>query len=216
MIPDEDDQPEPDAPAEPVVELEPVESVVGGRPSSYEPDYVRQAEFLCQRGATDNDLADFFGVAVRTINRWKIVYPDFFDAIRRTKDAADERVKESLYHRAQDREVEEEQAIKVKTTEYGTDGKKLREEERVEIVTVRKFLPADTTAMIFWLKNRQQDKWRDVHKIEHGRAGEFDNMDDDELRQYIEAEARVLLPAPEPAPEPEPEPKRKARRASMN
>ena len=37
--------------------------------------------------------------------------------------------------------------------------------------------------MIFWLKNRQPEKWRDVHKIEHGKAGEFDNLTTEQLRE---------------------------------
>jgi len=35
------------------------------------------------------------------------------------------------------------------------------------------------------MKNRRADQWRDVHKHEHGRPGDFDNMSDDELRTYV-------------------------------
>lgn len=28
--------------------------------------------------------------------------------------------------------------------------------------------PGDTTACIFWLKNRQRDRWRDKQEVEHG------------------------------------------------
>jgi hypothetical protein len=84
-----------------------------GRPSSFDPDYLRQAEFLCSQGAaTDEDLADFFQVTKRTVNRWKIMHPEFAAAIKRGKDMADDRVEDSLYHKAMEREVEEEQAFK--------------------------------------------------------------------------------------------------------
>ena len=164
-----------------------------GRPSSFDPDYLRQAEFLCSQGAaTDEDMADFFQVTKRTINRWKITHPEFAAAIKRGKDMADDRVEDSLYHKAMEREIEEEQAFKVKKITYGADGKKVAEEERIEVVTVKKLIPADTTAMIFWLKNRRSKAWRDVHKIEHGEAGAFDQMADDELDQMIAGEARAL------------------------
>ena len=174
-----------------------------GRPSSFDADYLRQAEFLCSQGAaTDNDLADFFQVTTRTINRWKIAHPEFTAAIRRGKEAADNRIEDSLYHKAQEREIEEEQAIKVKTVTYGDNGKRLKEEERVEIIMVKKIIPADTTAMIFWLKNRRAQTWRDVHKVEHGRAGEFDNKTIEELNAMIVEEVgdMGLLPPPEPEP----------------
>ena len=174
-----------------------------GRPSSFDPDYLRQAEFLCSQGAaTDNDLADFFQVTTRTINRWKIAHPEFTAAIRRGKEAADNRIEDSLYHKAQEREIEEEQAIKVKTVTYNENGKRLKEEERVEIVMVKKIIPADTTAMIFWLKNRRAQQWRDVHKHEHGRAGEFDNLTLEELNAKIVEEVGEMGLLPPPAPEP--------------
>ncbi len=178
---------------QPAAALEPVEPAPVGRPSSYDPDFTRQAEALCRLGATDQDLADFFAVSTRTINRWKVTCPEFVGAIRRAKEPADERVQDSLYHRAQDREVEEEQAIKVKKVAYGPDGKKILEEEKIEVVTVRKFIPADTTAMIFWLKNRRKQEWRDVQQHEHGKPGDFSSLEDQELDALILTEAKEVL-----------------------
>ena len=184
------------------------QSTAVGRPSSFDPDYLRQAEFLCGHGAaTDEELAEFFQVAKRTINRWKVMHPEFVEAIKRGKDAADDRVVNSLYHKAMERETEEEQAIKLKTVTYGDNGKRLKEEERVEIVTVKKLIPADTTAMIFWLKNRRSKDWRDVHKIEHGKAGAFDHMDDNELEEFIVTEVKDITPTALPLPSPEPKAK---------
>lgn len=180
----------------------PEEPTAVGRPTSYLPEFTEQTIKLCSLGATDVDLADFFDVSTRTINRWKVTHPEFVEAIRRGKDPADDRIENSLYHKAQDREVEEEQAIKLKTVTYGDNGKRLKEEERVEVVKVRKFIPGDTTAMIFWLKNRRSDQWRDVHKHEHGGAGAFDNLDDKELLDFITLEAQEIIQAQLPAPAP--------------
>jgi hypothetical protein len=43
-------------------------------------------------------------------------------------------------------------------------GKKYAEEEYIEYVEEEVYIPPDTAADIFWLKNRCPDKWRD--KIE--------------------------------------------------
>lgn len=155
---------------------------------------------MCQLGATDPELADFFDVTVRTLNRWKVAHAEFAEAIRKGKERADDRVVDSLYHRAMGTEYEKAHPFKVKKTIYGADGKKIQEEERIEVVMVKEVIPPDTTAMIFWLKNRRAQDWRDVHKVEHGKAGDFDQMDDIELTQYITLEAQELLPAPEPPP----------------
>lgn len=183
----------------------------GGRPTSFRDEYLEQTLKLCALGATDEEVADFFDVSIRTLNRWKVTRAGFAEALRRGKDPADDRIEASLYHRAQDREVEEEQAIKLKKIAYGPDGKKILEEERVEIVKVKKLLPADTTAMIFWLKNRRSQEWRDVHKHEHGQAGAFDHLKDDQLREFIVLEAQeisekqpALLPPPKRARKQEP------------
>lgn len=41
------------------------------------------------------------------------------------------------------------------------NGKREKEEERVEIVTETIFVPPDTPAIKFWLTNRMPEKWRD-------------------------------------------------------
>lgn len=170
------------------------EVIAFGRPSLFREEFVEQTQKLCALGATDDEIADFFDVSTRTINRWKTTRPEFAEALYRGKDSADDRVEDSLYHRALPRDIEEEQAIKLKKVTYGENGKRLLEEERVEIVKVRKFMPPDTTAMIFWLKNRRPDRWRDVHKHEHGPAGAFTQMGNEELNQFLLTEMKDITP----------------------
>src|SRR5277367_6916894 len=69
-------------------------------PRSYDPVVAHQAKKLCELGATDIELADFFNVSVRTIYRWSIEFPEFCHALRAGKEAPDDRVERSLYHRA--------------------------------------------------------------------------------------------------------------------
>lgn len=154
-----------------------------GRPATYQPGFATQAEKLCRHGFTDQELADFFNVDVRTIYRWKNDYPEFCQSLKAGKEHLDERVERSLYHRAIGYTFESEKVFQFQGAIVRTP--------------TREHIPPDTTAAIFWLKNRRSQEWRDVHKHEHGRAGEFSNMGDAELERAIQERAKALgLPLP--------------------
>jgi hypothetical protein len=135
---------------------------VGGRPPKYDPERTPvQAEKLCRQfGADDQALAEYFEVDVSTISRWKNEHPEFKEALRRGKDAFDtERVEQALLHRAIG-------------YSHPEDDIRVVNGEVVITPTVRHY-PPDTAAAIFWLKNRQRDRWRD--KIEHDHGVQEDN-----------------------------------------
>lgn len=123
------------------------------RPSKFKPEYVEQAQKLANLGATDRDVADFFGVDERTINRWKQDHEGFCQALKVGKDAADARVEQSLYRRALGYTHD---AVKIAVNAQG---------EVTQVPYVEHF-PPDTTAAIFWLKNRKPADWRDVKAVE--------------------------------------------------
>lgn len=123
------------------------------RPTDYRQEYAEQAHKLCLLGFTDKQLAAFFGVNESTINRWKDKYPEFCKSIKSGKVIADAQVTESLFKRAT--------GIEVTEVEVRDDGKK-----KVKRVTKRP-IPPDTTAQIFWLKNRQPELWRDKPTVEN-------------------------------------------------
>jgi hypothetical protein len=81
------------------------------------------------------------------------------------KQEADTNVAEAMYKNATGYDYYEEQAVKLRETSY-VDGKVSKVREYVDVVMVKKHQPADTTAQIFWLKNRRPDLWRDVKKID--------------------------------------------------
>lgn len=118
-----------------------------GRPTKYDPAYCDQVEKLCKLGATDEEIADFFEVAVTTIDNWKNDYPEFLGAIKKGKQIADAEVADKLFKRA---------------TGYSHEAVKIFNDEGTPlIVDYTEHYPPDTTAAIFWLKNRQRGKWSD-------------------------------------------------------
>lgn len=121
-----------------------------GRPTKYKEEYNELAYKLCLLGHTDEELAQFFEVHVSTIHQWKLDYPDFSDSIKNGKEFADVEIVQSLYNRAR-----------------GMTLKKQVVKGEGAIVEVEDEIPPDTTAMIFWLKNRQPKKWRDKQVQEH-------------------------------------------------
>ena len=123
-----------------------------GRPSKFKPAFIEQAEKLCRLGATDIEIADFFEVDVRTLYRWKGEQEEFCQALKAGKDVSDERVERSLFARANGYEHDE------------VDIRVLNGE--IMQTPIRKFYPPDTTAAIFWLKNRKPERWRELKALE--------------------------------------------------
>lgn len=118
-----------------------------GRPSKYKQEYAEQARKLCLLGATDAKLADFFEVDEATINRWKHDFPDFCKSLKAGKIQADAEIADSLFNRAKGY-VAPDLDIK------------MYEGEIIETPYMKHY-PPDATSMIFWLKNRQPDLWRE-------------------------------------------------------
>lgn len=148
--------------------------MAGGRPSKYDSIDLKQVEKLARMGWTDMQMAEFFEVDVRTWHRWKGEHEKFCHSLKDWKDEADKVVERSLYERAIGYSAPEDKIFNV-------DGEAL-------IVPTIKNYPPDTTAAIFWLKNRQKEQWRDKQEIDH-RSGDgtmsptrkASEMSDDEL-----------------------------------
>jgi len=124
-----------------------------GRPTDYKPEYDEQSRKLCVLGATDQQIADFFGVDVRTIYRWKNEHPDFCQALKAGKEEVDNQVERSLLNRALGYERD---AVRIFCSKDGA----------VTQVPYREVVPPDVTACIFWLKNRRRGEWRDKQDVE--------------------------------------------------
>lgn len=126
---------------------EPGDKLPRGRPTKFKPEFVELAANYAALGATDYEIAKYFEVDEATLNRWKHSYPELCASLKTGKEAADARVKQSLYRRA---------------VGYTFDSEKVFQFQGVIVrAPVVEHVPPDTTAGIFWLKNRDPENWRD-------------------------------------------------------
>lgn len=125
---------------------------MAGRPSKFQDAFVEQAKKLAALGATDREIAEFFEVSEAALYRWRHEYPAFREALKVGKEAADDRVESALYRRA---------------IGYTHDAVKIFQYQGDEVVVpYQEHVAPDTTACIFWLKNRRKSEWRDRQEHE--------------------------------------------------
>jgi len=124
------------------------------RKSKYDPDITPEiAEQYARDGLTNDEIAQKLGISTSTLYNWQKKYVEFLEALKKGKQVVDAKVEKALLKRALGYDYEE---IKVTVNESG--------QKRVE--KTKKQVKPDTTAQIFWLKNRLPDKWRDKHEID--------------------------------------------------
>jgi hypothetical protein len=120
-----------------------------GAPTKFHPSHVKVARYLCANGATNQELAEAFGVATSTISQWMIVHPDFSDAMRVQKGEFDARIERSLALRATGYSHEAERVF--------ANGRRM---------TLTEHVPGDVQAQRLWLLNRRPGEWTDPARIE--------------------------------------------------
>lgn len=118
----------------------------------------KAAEWMARHGLTDEQIAEELGIAVSTFYAWQEKYPEFSEAIKRGKEEPDDLVEAALFKRAIGYDVEEHK-------EVYENGLLVKTEDKTVHVH-----PSDT-AIIFWLKNRRSDRWRDKQEHEHSGPG---------------------------------------------
>lgn len=109
-------------------------------------------------GLTDEQIAHNIGIVPSTLYEWKKKHSEISEALKKGKEVIDRQVENALLKRALGYEYEEVKQI-IEKDEMGKDRKRIEK-------TVKKVIP-DTTAQIFWLKNRKPHEWRDKKDIEH-------------------------------------------------
>lgn len=128
-------------------------------------------ECWARDGLTDEQISNNLGIHISTFYDYKKNYSEFSEALKKGKEIIDYQVENALLKRALGYEYEEI------TYEHGEETKR-----------VLKHVVGDTTAQIFWLKNRKPQQWRDKKDIEH--SGEVNNpyseLTTEELKKLIQ------------------------------
>lgn len=124
---------------------------LGGRPSKWQDRFVDDAKRLVELGATDEEVARFLRVQVRTLQRWKHEYPEFCRVFVAGGELADDRVERSLYKRAVGYK---QKSVKI----FQFEGSPV-------IVPYTEVIAPDVGAAKHWLACRRRDKWGE--KVEH-------------------------------------------------
>lgn len=120
-------------------------------------------------GLTDEQIAGNIGIRAGTLYDWKNRFPEFSEALKKGKEVVDRQVENALLKRALGYEYTE-------TTREAVQDPKSGEVKMQVTKKVTKQVVPDTTAQIFWLKNRKPDNWRDKPGYEDTR--ELDRLDD--------------------------------------
>lgn len=158
------------------------------RPEEWiEPERLTLLTAWARDGLIDEEIAKKMNVSPPTLYKYKKMFPQIVEALRKGKELVDVEVENALYKKALGYNVTVQKAFKVKDIIYD-NGKKVSEKERIEYAEEEIHIPADTTAQIFWLKNRKRKEWRD--KVEYEANNEELNKVK-ELLSKIENEAKV-------------------------
>lgn len=166
-------------------------------------------------GLTDEQIAEKMNIDTATLYRWKKKHCDICEALKRGKEVIDRQVENALLKRAIGYQYTEDKYISV-PMEQGEYLEKLEEYMNKykfehpeatsdELMFVREQFPKtkeilaerkvkevvpDTTAQIFWLKNRKPEKWRDKQDVEH--SGTITNKNVDLTPEELDEEIRKL------------------------
>ncbi len=139
-----------------------------GRRTLYDPSmHPRRAAELAGQGLTDKELAEAFGIGETTLYRWQQEYREFRESIKKAKEKPNREVEAALFKRA----IGYTYDADVVTASGEKDAQGAN--KVLKIVRRKVHVPADPASMIFWLKNRRPDRWRDARRVEHG----FDRSD---------------------------------------
>ena len=150
--------------------------MAGGRPTKYSSAFhPLLAEHMARLGMTDKQMAERLGIAESTFNAWKQKHAEFSESLKAGKEEPDNRVERALFERA---------------TGYSHPAVKIMSVGMVvKEIPYTEHYPPDATSMIFWLKNRRPEKWRDKHEVEH--SGEIDIGDESHEKTVAEIKAMI-------------------------
>lgn len=149
-----------------------------------------QLESWARDGLTDEQIASNMGITRKTLAEWKTKYSDICDTLKRGKAVVDIQVENALLKRALGYSYDE--VTRERVLDYDQSTGQVVGSHMEITKTVKKEVQGDTTAQIFWLKNRRPEQWRDKRDVsvegEISTNNPFKGLSTDELRKLIESE----------------------------
>lgn len=146
-----------------------------------QPEGLLKIEGWARDGLTDEQIAYNMGIAYSTLKNWKNEHMAILAALKKGKEVVDRQVENALLKRALGYTYDE-----VKKEEYYNQEGELVEKTTI---TTKEVIP-DTTAQIFWLKNRKPSEWRDKQSVEHSgeikTSNPFTELTTEELKKLID------------------------------
>lgn len=169
-------------------------------------------------GLTEEQIAFNIGIRRETLYDWKRKFSNISNTLKKGKEVVDRQVENALLKKAlgftytertakvvdRDPEVvsterrEFENRYKLDNPEATSQEikdvaiKAIPTRERIILIENDKVALPDTTAQIFWLKNRRPDMWRDKREQEISHNGSvsvnnpFDGLTTEELRKLVD------------------------------
>ena len=118
-------------------------------------DNLLMIEGWARQGLTDEQIASNIGIGTTTFYTWVDRFPVIRESLKKGKAPVDFEVENALYKRAVGFEYEE-----TETLIEEVNGETKKKVKRIK----RTALP-DTSAIIFWLKNRKPEQWRKMNPV---------------------------------------------------
>lgn len=118
-------------------------------------------------GLTDEQIAKNMGIGIRTFYEWKKKYPQILQVLKKGKEVVDREVENALLKAALGYYYDEDVVT-----------------NKGEVVRIQKYEKPNTTAQIFWLKNRKPKEWRDRQELNvEGNLGVqiVDDIEDEDV-----------------------------------
>lgn len=123
-------------------------------------------EGYARRGLTEEQIAHNLGVSYSTFRTYKNKYSAVLTALKKGREVTNIIVENALYKRA----------IGYKVTDEHVEIKTLKDGEKKKIVRKKTSeIPPDVGAIVFWLKNRLPDLWKD-NPGDHGTGDDYEQI----------------------------------------
>ncbi len=144
----------------------------------YEADFPERAERFAKMGMIDTEICTQLGISKTVYYEYQQKYPEFAEAIKRGKKPINELAEEAFLKNVLGFEYEEKQSEMNVDKDGNATVAKVR--------TITRHFRGDTTAQIFFLKNRMPEKYKDRQEVAVDlKANSIEDMSPEEIEAEI-------------------------------